>query len=140
MIGGKIEVSGGMCISVLLVFDEFELRADKQVAKCLVVLLEYGKLRRRAERFWESVLWQRQVSCDEYAVCFQDDRFPVVSSVQLKAGVSCSVTMGLKILMYLLFRTLDKAMYSIPLGTVGQSNQTINFLMFVPRVLQMVME
>lgn len=80
------------------------------------------------------------MSCDEYAVCFQDDRFPVVSSVQLKAGVSWSVSMGLKILMYSLFRTLDKAMYSIPLGTVGQSNQTINFLMFVPRVLQMVME
>lgn len=56
MIGGKIEVSGGMCVSVLLVFDEFELRADKQVAKCLVVLLEYGKLQRRAERVWECLM------------------------------------------------------------------------------------
>lgn len=39
--------------------------------------------------------------------------------------------MGLKILMWL-FRTLDKATYPIHLGTVGQSNQTINFLMFAP--------
>ena len=80
------------------------------------------------------------MSCDEYAGCFQHDRLPVVSSVQLKAGVSWSVTMGLKILMFSLFRTPDKATYPIPLGTVGQSNQTINFLMFAPCVLQMVME
>lgn len=58
----------------------------------------------------------------------------------LKAGVSWSVTMGLKILMLWLFRTLDKATYPIHLGTVGQSNQTINFLMFAPCVLEMVME
>ena len=72
------------------------------------------------------------MSCDEYAVCVEDDRLAVVSSVQVNAGVSWSVTMGLKILMFLLFCTLDKATYPIPLGTVQQSNHRINFLMFVP--------
>lgn len=53
-----------MCVSVLLVFDEFELRADKQVAKCLVVLLEYGKLQTRRTRL---------------GVSYGNDKCPVMS-------------------------------------------------------------
>ena len=36
--------------------------------------------------------------------------------------------------------TLERATYPIPLGTVGQSNHTISFLIVAPWVLQMVMQ
>jgi len=59
-------------------------------------------------------------------------------TVQLSAGVNWSATMGVNILISCAFRTLDKATYPMPLGTVGQSNQTMSCLMLAPCVLQIV--
>ena len=132
----------GVCVSLFCCYLSTTSDKSRQQsgANCLLMSLEYGKVRRQGERVWQTVLWEQQVSCDKYTVCFQEDRLVVLSSLQLKAGVSWSATMGLMILMFSLFRTLDKATYPIPFGTVGQSNQTINFLMLAPCVLQMVMQ
>ena len=60
--------------------------------------------------------------------------------LEVNAGVNRSATIGVMNLMSSLLRTLERATYPIPLGTVGQSNHTISFLILAPWVLQMVVQ
>ena len=146
----------GMCISVQLIFDnELEGIAWKQ-------------LRRRvsgvARILWYKWVWLwswpvqrfckgaslstttvllRATWGGRWKWCFGNESLVQAFwriRVQVNAGVNWSATIGVKILISSLFHTLDKATYPIPLGTVGQSNQRMNFLILAPWVLQIVMQ